>query len=155
MHRDISAGNLLIYEYINEDGKVERRGLLNDWELCKRITTCRARQLEHTVNHLFSRTSGSVILISFRKPGNSCPHEPYQGGTRASRMTSNPSSTCFCGMLFDGYRIIARVSADSCRRSSMAYHSTMVNRIVELTSSSRCKTAPYIPATTYGARGRS
>ncbi|KAJ2966718.1 hypothetical protein NUW54_g13727 [Trametes sanguinea] len=41
LHRDISAGNVLIYprEYINEDGKLQilRDGLLTDWELAKDV----------------------------------------------------------------------------------------------------------------------
>ena len=35
IHRDISAGNLLIYEFRDESGEMKRKGILNDWELSK------------------------------------------------------------------------------------------------------------------------
>ncbi|KAH9947387.1 hypothetical protein B0H21DRAFT_739347 [Amylocystis lapponica] len=37
LHRDISAGNILIWQRKNSKGKLVRRGLLNDWELSKKI----------------------------------------------------------------------------------------------------------------------
>ena len=50
VHRDISAGNLLIYEYKISEGQVERRGLLNDWKLSKPFDIERRRQSERTVS---------------------------------------------------------------------------------------------------------
>ncbi|KAH9835422.1 uncharacterized protein C8Q71DRAFT_710121, partial [Rhodofomes roseus] len=35
LHRDISAGNILIFRYIDKNGKVQVIGLLIDWDLCK------------------------------------------------------------------------------------------------------------------------
>ena len=41
MHRDVSAGNVLIFprEYIDEEGtlQVDRDGMLTDWELSKDV----------------------------------------------------------------------------------------------------------------------
>lgn len=51
LHRDISAGNLLIYEFMGLGGQVERRGILNDWELSKPLDTKEQRQPERTVSN--------------------------------------------------------------------------------------------------------
>ncbi|EAU81211.2 other/FunK1 protein kinase [Coprinopsis cinerea okayama7 len=51
MHRDISAGNLLIFvrqDVVNGQLKEERHGLLTDWELAKKLTDKGPRQLERT-----------------------------------------------------------------------------------------------------------
>ena len=52
LHRDISAGNLLICEYKSQDAnrRPERRGLLTDWELSKPLDVPGARQPERTVS---------------------------------------------------------------------------------------------------------
>lgn len=50
LHRDISAGNLLIYEFKDESGEIKRKGLLNDWELSKPIAIIDKRQPERTVS---------------------------------------------------------------------------------------------------------
>ena len=52
LHRDISAGNLLICEYKSKDanGSPERRGLLTDWELSKPLKELVQRQPERTVS---------------------------------------------------------------------------------------------------------
>lgn len=58
LHRDISGGNMLIVDLKTDDGKIERSGLLNDWELSKRIPRSdsrdiqsSARQPDRTVSH--------------------------------------------------------------------------------------------------------
>ncbi|EFI27583.1 other/FunK1 protein kinase [Coprinopsis cinerea okayama7 len=51
MHRDISAGNLLIFvrqDVVNGQLKEERHGLLTDWELAKKLADKGPRQLERT-----------------------------------------------------------------------------------------------------------
>ena len=35
LHRDISAGNILILRYIDKNGKKQGIGILIDWDLCK------------------------------------------------------------------------------------------------------------------------
>ena len=52
LHRDISAGNLLICEYKSQDanGRPERRGLLTDWELSKPLEELVQRQPERAVS---------------------------------------------------------------------------------------------------------
>lgn len=35
LHRDISAGNILILHYTNKNGKKRAIGMLIDWDLCK------------------------------------------------------------------------------------------------------------------------
>ena len=54
IHRDISAGNLLIYEFKDESGEMKRKGILNDWELSKPLAITNRRQPERTV-------SGSLV----------------------------------------------------------------------------------------------
>lgn len=53
MHRDVSAGNLLIHPEIvrREDGKfgIYWRGLLADWEMAKHSDTKKAMQPQRTV----------------------------------------------------------------------------------------------------------
>ena len=38
LHRDVSEANILIDDtYVNDEGKIEPRGLLNDWEMSKKL----------------------------------------------------------------------------------------------------------------------
>ena len=37
IHRDISAGNILLFYYIDVEGNLRVIGVLNDWDLCKAI----------------------------------------------------------------------------------------------------------------------
>ena len=52
LHRDISAGNLLICEYKSKDanGRPERRGLLTDWEQSQPLKELGQRQPERAVS---------------------------------------------------------------------------------------------------------
>ena len=68
MHRDISAGNVLIEvtETVSETGElvVERTGLLTDWELSRQAEPGQdvGRQLDRTVSH-FSATPQSARAL--------------------------------------------------------------------------------------------
>ncbi|EPQ50674.1 hypothetical protein GLOTRDRAFT_17993, partial [Gloeophyllum trabeum ATCC 11539] len=48
LHRDVSAGNILILRTRNADGEIETSGLLNDWDLSKSIDIQGARQADRT-----------------------------------------------------------------------------------------------------------
>ncbi|KZT19166.1 hypothetical protein NEOLEDRAFT_1246004 [Neolentinus lepideus HHB14362 ss-1] len=50
LHRDVSAGNILIVRKTLPDGKIETKGLLNDWDLSKETSNGNeeARQIDRT-----------------------------------------------------------------------------------------------------------
>ncbi|KAH9943836.1 hypothetical protein B0H21DRAFT_892590 [Amylocystis lapponica] len=70
LHRDISAGNILIVKHI-QDGKVHHRGLLNDWELAKELPNIpendqvSARQPDRTGTWLF--LSAASLMDKYKK----------------------------------------------------------------------------------------
>lgn len=71
MHRDISAGNILIY--IREvDGTAEVEGLLTDWELAKRTDdkSQEPRQLDRTVRKAYIVHSHHALSFACRERGN-------------------------------------------------------------------------------------
>lgn len=41
LHRDISCGNILIEDYVNDEGQPETRGFLNDWTCANINHNCR------------------------------------------------------------------------------------------------------------------
>ena len=47
LHRDVSNSNILIHEFIR-DGKVHRRGILSDWDLCVFATDLSDRTFDQT-----------------------------------------------------------------------------------------------------------
>lgn len=63
LHRDISAGNILIYERL-VDGKVQRTGLLNDWELSKPKDCTNVRQPDRTVRYSLLSHLASMLIIA-------------------------------------------------------------------------------------------
>lgn len=71
IHRDISAGNVLLYYDPKTD---EQCGLLNDWELSKKTDSVRpcGRQLDRTVSS-FSFWRGTMCSRQCRARGSSCP----------------------------------------------------------------------------------
>lgn len=50
LHRDISAGNCLVCEFKTENGEIERRGMLNDWEFSKLLDDDTQRHQARTVS---------------------------------------------------------------------------------------------------------
>ena len=67
MHRDVSAGNLLIYPQVcraaNGKYHVYWRGLLADWELAKHSTKTGATQPQRTVCRLPLRIDGGSLMV--------------------------------------------------------------------------------------------
>ena len=66
MHRDISAGNILIYTTEDESGNVVTIGLLADWELCKHVDDRGEgpRQPDRTVGCPLRRIQGVPLKFS-------------------------------------------------------------------------------------------
>ena len=82
IHRDISAGNILIYYELtrNEDGILEEvvKPLLADWELAKRVNEPdeKARQPDRTVRNILCLLRRFMLIGLHRGLGNSCQQVP-------------------------------------------------------------------------------
>ncbi|RPD73044.1 hypothetical protein L226DRAFT_572499 [Lentinus tigrinus ALCF2SS1-7] len=70
LHRDVSVNNIMIFEFVGADGKVERRGMLCDWDLCKYVEQMESSQKSRTINRTGTWYFRSALSVLF-------PGKPY------------------------------------------------------------------------------
>ena len=99
MHRDVSAGNLLIRPRIavhESTGAVSIwwQGLLADWELAKHTDVKIALQPQRTVCPTSKRVWYRVSDLFLRAPGTSCPRTSSLVLARQQQLQTNSSPSC-------------------------------------------------------------
>ncbi|RPD52350.1 hypothetical protein L227DRAFT_589697 [Lentinus tigrinus ALCF2SS1-6] len=70
LHRDVSVNNIMIFEFVGDDGLVERRGMLCDWDLCKYAEQMESSQKSRTIDRTGTWSFRSALSVLF-------PGKPY------------------------------------------------------------------------------
>ena len=132
MHRDVSAGNLLILPRIaarksNGSVRIWWRGLLADWELAKHTDVKIALQPRRTVCLGSNRVWYCVSDLFLRAPGTSCPRTSSTIPTHQQRLPTNLSRSCTFSSTVPcaGYKPICGLSTLSCKTTSLAVTGTL------------------------------
>ena len=103
LHRDISVKNIIVFVYIDRDGKKRTIGVLIDWDLAKFLAFLhRATQPGRSVSlqqHIYVLTG---LMVHSRGHGNLCrrPSCGCQGRSMRSRMISKHLFMSFGGCVF-------------------------------------------------------